>query len=1286
MAEATGKNIEFKIYQEGDVEFHGLSLRKSTVESVVMSLGDKITGDVYYQDNTLTFTMKEYIKYNGVNYVLVNPPTIVREGHVSDNGDLRGMTKYSLTFYHPMYMLGNMPFVDVATSDDEVRYLSDSKTFSWIGKLPDLIVKLNKNLQGTQWVVVFNGNEESEEKANVLSDILPFNNARISEVLKTAYDTWKLPFVIDSLHEGEFYDDNDNDYYTLGKRFVIVFGTPSNEIYKVDEHGEMKSEVFVFKFGQGVGLKNDSRTPKGNKIVTRLAGYGSENNIPYGYPQIRWYGESGKSFTYGDAAGVYENVTISGHTFPKVVSYPIYKGILGGEYVELIKHPFTRTHLMPSTYSATLFNKVSLYNSDGSVNTDYDPNIELIDYIDAPITYPNPINIAAPSYEIHEFEEVKPELTERYIIGVQPYNYDAPISYVSYNQFIAYLDFNIQATTIQMEVYGLSELKERIQRQDEQGEGESKSATYSYKYTFSHDENFYFVTYESSHINFKRTCLLRGKSTPTYDWNDDMDDDGNYEQGYFHITLPALGFDLYACAAITQQMQINMRSGDCIGCTFEVQVDWEDYKKNFYNSNGEFDPIPHTTSGDGHVRDVTKYPDTTSSQITLIVKKDINTFGKLMPNIYQQPKSGDAFVILGISLPQVYVTNAESRLDGDMAQYLLDNNVYYHEYPLKFDEYFLAQNVGILRQMRNNTIVTFLYNNTTLKLYIKQMVVKFGEKTLPEYNITLTDDVDIVLNQIGQVTEDVSRIRVQLSELQRYYNESVINEINNKLSRVSDDIALGRITFQQGINVLTDAIFNGNLQSSDFESGMYDGHGWKVDALGNAEFESAKIRSVLEVIELLINRQQAQEGDTLFTDNDQIIAVEEQIDPTDQSVSYVLTLKEKWDGYITSQQYGNILKGIINTLAAKEAGVSDEESESVETDGENKYYTSWMRVTATHATTPSVLGVNQIRVVLYGDEAVPAQRNFEPCELMNIARWGCVLNPYEEGISEAEKESRKRRQQVFYISTTDGRITKLTGVNSPILQQGNYGTTLGTVPDFIKNWSIASRLIDGRDYLYAQGVIVGDFIKVNINGLPIVTYVDCGEWYDGGAQGATPTVGHGIYLVNEKNDVSLQWETHDVWYNGKKWRCLQHQPVVSGGETHYYPPKWNSQYWQMVEGSDGYEIKFTSSNGDRFRLHGNFSTDVTPFISCGTEDISLDIALDYWKWERCLASNLNDGHPIFTPEDETWNLAHLNTRVLTLTDQDMPSGWSFSNAAIFICTVAVNDGKTTQYIDNHVIV
>ena len=715
------------------------------------------------------------------------------------------------------------------------------------------------------------------------------------------------------------------------------------------------------------------------------------------------------------------------------------------------------------------------------------------------------------------------------------------------------------------------------------------------------DSNFIYVTYKSTNFNFKINSLKENVVAPTYTWNDDMDDNGNYKQKYLKITLPALGFDLYACAAITQQMQINMRSGACIGCTFDVMVDWEDYKKNFYNANGDFDPVAHTTSGDGHVRNIEKYPDTTSTSVTLIVQKDINTFGRLMPNIYQQPQANDLFVILGISLPTSYITNAETRLDGDMAQYLLENNVHYHEYPLKFDEHFLATHTGILAQMRNNTIVRFLYNNEELVLYIKQMTIKYGDKPLPEYNITLTDDVEIVLNQIGQVTEDVSRVRMQLSELQKYYGENVINEINNKLSRVSDDVSLGRITFQQGINVITDAIFNGNLQSPDFVSGMYTGRGWKVDSLGNAEFESARVRSVLEVIELLINRLQAEEGDTLFTDNDQIEEVIE------DNGTYILSLKEKWDGYYTSQQVGNVIKGIINTLAAKEAGVSNESENNPNKQGEdaggNKYYTSWMRVTGVYPTDEH-LKKNQIRVVLYGDEDTPAQKNFAPCTLMNIARWGCALNPNEAGISEGEKQSRIRRQQLFLISSSDGRITKLSHVNTPKLRETNYGTTLGTLPKFVRNWSIANRLIDGRDYLYAQGVVVGDFIKVNIDGDPIVQYVDCGEWVDGGAQGVTPTVGAGIYLKDEHNETSLQWETHDVWHNQKKWRCQQHQPVTVGGTTTYYEPKWGSNFWNVLEGDTTYRLEFASSRGYQF-LQDSVSTTITPTLYWGTENITM---------------------------------------------------------------------------------
>jgi hypothetical protein len=123
---------------------------------------------------------------------------------------------------------------------------------------------------------------------------------------------------------------------------LILFGTPSNEI--LDNQGQ----PYIFRFGQGVGLKNNSRTPKNNKIVTRIIGYGSENNIPFGYPQIPWYGDQSWDYTINNDS-----------TAPN--SYPIYKGVYGGKYVKLIKHPFTRRTLMPSVYYQTLFNKISPY-------------------------------------------------------------------------------------------------------------------------------------------------------------------------------------------------------------------------------------------------------------------------------------------------------------------------------------------------------------------------------------------------------------------------------------------------------------------------------------------------------------------------------------------------------------------------------------------------------------------------------------------------------------------------------------------------------------------------------------------------------------------------------------------------------------------------------------------------------------------------------------------------------------------------------------------------------------
>ena len=813
-----GRNIQFPIYKDVNGQkqnWNNLVLRKSALESVVMSLGDKISGDVYYKDNTLNFTSDLYIEYNDVKYTLVNPPIVIKEGLVNDNSDLKGMTKYSLVFYHPMYILGNLPFSDVAVTQDEQKYLSENKTFSWIGKPQDYLAKLNKNLDGTEWICELSSSVP-QDKLNELSEVLTFDNNTIADALKTWYETWGLPFVVGQVKITE-------SAYASGKRFKVVLGYPSNEI-------EYQGEPYVFRYGQGVGLKNNSRNPRNNKIITRIAGAGSEDNIPYGYPQIIWYGvqdweysaytdvvrkytrskdafdtdmnqrieeepmEQGKqalteyknavdnqrdgsdavtglyqwtvtvkkNYVAGTFVGYHyestDNVSQSGGyvtdldaSTPAPNAYPLYNGIVGGQWVKLIKHPFTRTTLMPSIYSQTVFNKVSPYLPDGTTNSDYDPDTELVDYYDAVYSqeypYPNPINRLAPSYESHKFEDIKPEFDpneEQGIVAVQALNNDL---------------------------------------------------------------------------------------TPATEWDDSLDDEGNYVQSYFQITLPQLEFDLYACAAITQEMQINMRSGACLGCTFTIQVDWEDYKKNFYSADGK------TFLPDGEQRDLTKYPKSNLEQINVVVQKDLNTFGTIMPNVYQYPEPNDLFVILGISLPLSYIQDAEQRLDAESKSFMLENNVYYFDYPLKFDEYFLANHTDILSQIQPNAIVHFAYANEPepLQLYVKQITVRFGDSPLPQYDITLTDNIEVVLNQIGHVASDVEKLSSLISAVRQSYGRNVWYELNKKLAKDKSD----RTPYDLGARKF---VTENGIESSDFTKGVNGGALWK-DESDNWHFESDYINA-----------------------------------------------------------------------------------------------------------------------------------------------------------------------------------------------------------------------------------------------------------------------------------------------------------------------------------------------------------------------------------------------------------------------------------------------------------
>lgn len=429
------------------------------------------------------------------------------------------------------------------------------------------------------------------------------------------------------------------------------------------------------------------------------------------------------------------------------------------------------------------------------------------------------------------------------------------------------------------------------------------------------------------------------------------------------------------------------------------------------------------------------------------------------------------------------------------------------------------------------------------------------------------------------------------------------------LSRLVDDVAKGNITFEQAIRVAGVSYMGGGAEFGEFIKSLYAGKGAGIDAKGNAEFESVRVRSYFECLELIINRLSAIEGDQLLTEADTIDSVDDLGDNC-----YGLHLRSKWDGYFTAQAVGNVLKGIINTLAS----------------GSGKYYTCWLRVNSVNTAN------NYIEVTAYPDEDTPAGKNYAPCESMKIARWG--------------NQTDTKRQSCIYLSSTEGRIVRLTGVTKPIVEASNYGATFGTLPEFLREMDLP--IVEGQDYVYARGLIVQDIIRIDYQGRPVSEVIDRGQW------DATAN-----YYCEALNPDTGRYEISDVWYMGCKWRCAK-----TGTKT---APAWNNTDWAMVEGNPQFTVEFADTDyifdPDRFALT------LTIIARLYNMDITDDILPADVQWTRYSEDAKGNER---VASDNAWALKRANAgKSIDLTIADCDLNGYMPRTLKFIATVTLRDGQ-----------
>lgn len=340
------------------------------------------------------------------------------------------------------------------------------------------------------------------------------------------------------------------------------------------------------------------------------------------------------------------------------------------------------------------------------------------------------------------------------------------------------------------------------------------------------------------------------------------------------------------------------------------------------------------------------------------------------------------------------------------------------------------------------------------------------------------------------------------------------------LSGIRPDTAHAPIHFAQGLTakeVRTEGTeqVQEQLVVGDFLSGQ---SGARINKDGAAEVETLTVRSRLEVAEMQINRLTAVEGDWLLTESGTVEQVEQ------RGTQWVLTMRRRFEGDITAFAVHDVIKGIVSTAAVR----AFRPNTPLPTPETALYAVAWLRVESVD------INDNSITCSLYDNADVPGGANMQPCEGMNLARWG--------------NTSIAERRSCLYLSSREGRIMHLQGVTAPKITAEHQRASFGTLPDFLK--AELGEVVDGKDdYLFARGLVVQDIIRLDAKANPIPEIVDRGNWTKGAK-----------YFGGTRNPETKRFEISDVWVDGARWRCTT---TKSEGTTEAPTP--NSIHWTLIQ-------------------------------------------------------------------------------------------------------------------------
>lgn len=581
------------------------------------------------------WTGEEFVEFRGEKYYIDQVPTSSK-----DNKSI--MYKHELQFVSERIVLENVYFMDVVTAGEDT-YHSNSTSVKFMGDINGFAGRLNASMtkSGIGYSVVIDEDITSESK------LVSLDSVYLAEALQSIYTIYELP------------------YYFVGK--VCHIGYTENVI----------STPFEYK----KGLVSIKKTNANYKIVNRVTGVGSSDNIPFYYPN-------------DDEKGTIERTQ---NLMPS-----IYRQTNGAER---FYNALNDTYKIPGTNDYYFFKNTYSSKKVKEIKVD--------------------------------FSDIKPTIEN--------------------------------ATNASGQLFGeIADIAFDDNDSDEPGTGEGNN-------------------------------IFNGTD--------------EYVHSYFYIKLHIYngdyGFNLFEQGLEGGTAVINMTTGNCAACEFEIGVTYKD------NEPGRaFNPVLVDSSGNLPAGDfeqkvtsqtsqyVESQQNTSTNEVWIAVKKDNTTFGVVMPNATNnyKPSVGDKFVITGIKMPKSLVLAAEKRLDEALIKYMSENNDEKFSFSVSFSRVFLAENSMLAGLLNENSRIYIKYNDKEYFMYVNSFTCKADKNCLYDISVELTDklsaNVSALRSTITEIAGDIIGERMGaslnvsdiLGRISRYF-----------ISKINSDTSNGLITFLKGL-------------------------------------------------------------------------------------------------------------------------------------------------------------------------------------------------------------------------------------------------------------------------------------------------------------------------------------------------------------------------------------------------------------------------------------------------------------------------------------------------------